>query len=134
MNITAMKNEIMEACNTSDLNRAIAAASIAAAADNLVKDQPGYNEFREVVMAAAIWIQAIADKVGRIGEVMNTLTKQSIENGMFDYRIARMFMNEVDALKANMKWDSIDPNFYMNVDNIYMMVKPYVEAMEEGEA
>lgn len=134
MNITAMKNEIMEACNTRDLNRAIAAASIAAAADNLVKDQPGYNEFREVVMAAAIWIQAIADKVGRIGEVMNTLTKQSIENGMFDYRIVRMFMNEVDALKANMKWDSIDPNFYMNVDNIYMMVKPYVEAMEEGEA
>lgn len=134
MNITAMKNEIMVACNTRDLNRAIAAASIAAAADNLVKDQPGYNEFREVVMAAAIWIQAIADKVGRIGEVMNTLTKQSIENGMFDYRIARMFMNEVDALKANMKWDSIDPNFYMNVDNIYMMVKPYVEAMEEGEA
>ena len=58
----------------------------------------------------------------------------SLEDGMYDYRVARTFMNEVDALKASMKWDSIDPNFYMNADTVYMMVKPYVEAMEEGEA
>ena len=134
MNIAAMKNEIMEACNARDLNRAIAAASIAAAADNLIKDQPGYKEFQEVVIAAAIWIKTIADQIGHIGEIMNTLTKQSLEDGMYDYRVARTFMNEVDTLKASMKWDSIDPNFYMNADTVYMMVKPYVEAMEEGEA
>ena len=88
---------------------------------------------REVVFAAAIWIKTVADQIGHIGEIMNTLTKQSLEDGMYDYRVARTFMNEVDALKASMKWDSIDPNFYMNADTVYMMVKPYVEAMEEGE-
>ena len=47
---------------------------------------------------------------------------------------ATLFLNEVVATKKMVKWDSIDPNFYINVDYTYQMVKSYVDAAMEGEA
>ena len=134
MNINLMKTKVEEACRTRDFNRTCQALTLAITASKSVEDQPGYEEFEVAVKIATIWIKTISTKVEIIGKFMTTMVNQSMENGIFDYHVARMFIDAVDNLKASMMWDSIDPNFYMNVDSSYMMEKHYVEAKEEGEA
>ena len=133
MNINLMKTEIEEACRTHDFNRTCQALAIAIPASKSLEGQPGYEDFQEAAMIATIWVKTIGAKVEIVGKFMTTMSKQSLENGIFDYHVGRMFIDAVDDLKTIMKWDSIDPNFYINVDYIYSTAKPYVEAMEEGE-
>lgn len=134
MNLTAMRTEVEEACRNRDLNRTMQVLAIAIPATKAMTDQPGCDELQESVAIAMIWAKTIGYKIEHIGKLMSAMMEESEMDGYPRVATATLFLNEVVATKKMVKWDSIDPNFYINVDYTYQMVKSYVDAAMEGEA
>lgn len=134
MTINAIKAELESACYDHDFNRTVIALGIAFLAEETMKDRPEFKELETTIEVASIWAKVIGHRIDSIGKLITALMTQTETDGYPDIATATMFVNEVDELKKSVKWDSIDPNFYQNVDLIYQHMKPYVESSMEGEA
>lgn len=135
MNINKINAEVKEACLAHDLSRTLQALTIAIPASEHLKDHPEYNDLQEVIVAATIWAKTISHQVDNVGKLMVALANQSKTDGYPSLATATLFINEVNRLKKNTKWDSINPDFCTSVDYIYEILKSYVDSnMEEGEA
>lgn len=132
MDIIEMKNEVEEACYNRDLTRTVKVLALTIPASKT--KIRGSEELKLSVMVATLWAKNIASEIETVADLMAAMIQQSNDNdGYPELGTSKAFIDSVDTLKAKVKWDSIDPNFYKNVDFIYTMVKPYVKAMEEGE-